>query len=535
MSAELKKLALMLTIAAILLSLTLANMKVVDSSSTGGEIDLFTQKEPYSGKGPNMPSDAFGLGEEVQIYALATYNEYPVPSLLVAFQILGPPNPVENISFYMVAFTDEMGVATISFRIPHLNETTFGEWTVIGNTKIDDLTITDTVSFKVGWIVEIVSLKTINENHIEQEEFTRESYVGIELVLRNIAMTEKKTSLTVTIYDNLGTFVNATELSDFVVQPNGTLVYTYFFLYVPKSAYVGRAMVYACAYTALPTSNGVPYCPGVSKYFLIVSKKCFLKVGTEPAHITAIPGEGWYAENANVGLTATWSILVSNGVRYNFSFWDVDGLSQGLGVNSINVFMDTNHTATAHYILQYYLTVNSPYGTSSGAGWYDAGSTAYATVNIGILDHENGTRRVFTNWGGDASGTNYTQSDPIMMDNPKTAIANWKTQYYLTVSVDPPGITVIVGEGWYDEGTNVNLTAPEYILAGIATGVRYRFSYWAVDGTSKLDNPIMVTMNAHHTATAHYILQYYLTVKTDPPGIATITGEGWYDESSNVT
>lgn len=42
MSANPKKLALMLAIAVIFLSLTLANMKVVDASSVGGEIDLFT-------------------------------------------------------------------------------------------------------------------------------------------------------------------------------------------------------------------------------------------------------------------------------------------------------------------------------------------------------------------------------------------------------------------------------------------------------------------------------------------------------------
>ena len=139
-------------------------------------------------------------------------------------------------------------------------------------------------------------------------------------------------------------------------------------MYVPKSAHVGRATVYACVYTTLPRSNGVPYCPEVSKYFLITSRKYFLKVKTEPAHVVTILGGGWYEENANVSLTAAWSILVSKGVRYNFSFWDVDGLSQGKEVNSISVFMDTNHTATAHYILQYYLTVNSSYGTSSGAG-----------------------------------------------------------------------------------------------------------------------------------------------------------------------
>jgi hypothetical protein len=524
MSAKPKKLALTLAITTILLGLTIANMNIVDSSSIGGEIDLFTQKEPYSGKGPNMPSDAFGPGEEVQIYALATYNEYPVQSLLVAFQIIGPQNSIENVSFYRVAFTDEMGVARTSFRISHLNETTFGKWTVIGSARIGDLTFTDTVSFKVGWIIEIVSLKTVNENYTEQNEFTRGSYVGIDLVVRNIAMTEKIATLTVTIYDCLGTFVNSTELSDFVVQPNGTLVHIYFLLYIQKSTHVGRAMVYACAYTALPRFNGVPYCPEVSRSFFITSRKYFLKVKTEPAHVLTILGEGWYEENVNVNLTATFTMLISKGVRYNFSYWDVDGVSQDKGVNSINVFMDTNHTATAHYVLQYYLTVSSPYGTSSGEGWYDSGSTAYAALDIGILDYENGIRRVFTNWGGDVSGTNYTRSNSIIMDNPKTAIACWKTQYYLAVRVEPPEITTILGEGWYDESSNVTLNAPAVS--------DYSFGYWDVNGVSRGIgvNAITVHMDAPKTATAHYtqIIRYTLTITTTAGG-TTDPEPGTYD------
>jgi hypothetical protein len=91
----------------------------------------------------------------------------------------------------------------------------------------------------------------------------------------------------------------------------------------------------------------------------------------------------------------------------------------------------------------------------------------------------------------------------------------------------------ISGEGWYDQGVNVPLAALEYV--SVSLGARYKFSYWDIDGIPKQDNPITVTMDANHTATAHYILQYYLSVKTDPLGIATISGEGWYDESSNVT
>ncbi|MBS7620639.1 hypothetical protein KEJ32_00705, partial [Candidatus Bathyarchaeota archaeon] len=55
--------------------------------SSGRSIDLFTQKEPFSGKGLNEPSDSFQPQEEVILYALVTYNNYPVQNKLVAFQV----------------------------------------------------------------------------------------------------------------------------------------------------------------------------------------------------------------------------------------------------------------------------------------------------------------------------------------------------------------------------------------------------------------------------------------------------------------
>jgi hypothetical protein len=422
MSVKPKKLALMLTIGTILLSLTLTNIKIVGSNSTGGEIDLFTQKEPYSGKGQNMPSDAFALGEEVQIYASATYNDYPVEGLLVAFQVLGPRNPVENISFYRVAYTNQTGVAMISFRISNFNESTSGEWIVVGNARIGDLTYADTVTFKADWIVQIVSLKTVNENHIEQAEFSRASYVGIELIIRNIAMVEKIATITVTIHDYLDTFLNATELNDFAVQPNGTFVYVYFFLYIPKSAYIGSATVYSCAYTALPTYNGVPYCPEVSKNFLIASARYFLNVKTEPALVITIQGEGWYEENTNVSLTAPLTIEVSNGARWGFCYWDVDGFSMGEGVNLVNVVMDANHTATAHYIPQYYLSVNTdPIGitTIQGEDWYDESSNVTLNASA-VSDYDFG----YWDVNGVSQGTG-VESITVYMNVPQNATAHY--------------------------------------------------------------------------------------------------------------
>ena len=514
MSAKLKKLALMLTMAVIFLSLTLVNMKVVDASSTGGEIDLFTQKEPYSGKGLNISSDAFGLGEDVQIYALATYNGDPLENILVAFEISGPKNPVENITCHRAVSTNETGIATVSFRVPNLKETAFGEWTVVGNAKIANLTVKDSVKFKVGWIVEIISIKTINENHVPQEKFPRGRYVGIELVLRNIAMTPKVVYLTATVYDLLNKPVNSTELKNFVVPPNEILVNAYLFLYLPRTTQVGNATVYACAYTSSVALNELAYCPEVSKSFVIFAQKYFLKVGTEPSGIITIPGEDWYEEDAIVNLMAPALVTVSRGIRYRFSYWSSEEIFHDRGNGSIVVLMYTDHTVTAHYILQYYLTVNSQYGISGGEGWYDAGSAAYATLNINVLDHGNGTRRVFTSWSGDSSGINYTRSNPMIMDNPKTAIADWKTQYYLTVRINPVGIATIPGEGWYDESVNVTVNAP--------TVSDYNFEYWDVNGVSQSSRvaSIRVHMNVPHIITAYYtrIITYTLTITTTKGG-----------------
>jgi PKD repeat protein len=245
----------------------------------------------------------------------------------------------------------------------------------------------------------------------------------------------------------------------------------------------------------------------------VVPKRYYLKVKTDPEGVTTIPGENWYNEGTQVTLTAPDTVSISTGVRYKFLYWDVDGTQ--VDGNPITVVMDANHTATAHYRLEYYLTVLSPFGTVGGEGWYPSGSTAYATLNTGMVDHGNGTRRVFTNWSGDASGDNYVQSNPITMNGPKTAVANWKTQYYLTVRTDPPAIITIPGEGWYDQSQSVQLIAP--------TVSGYTFNYWDVDGVSQGTGvtTITVVMNAPHTATAHYTPQvttYKLKIETTTGG-----------------
>jgi len=178
---------------------------------------------------------------------------------------------------------------------------------------------------------------------------------------------------------------------------------------------------------------------------------------------------------------------------------------------------------------QYYLDVVSAYDTPTGQGWYNKGTNAYASLANSSVDNGNGTRGFFLRWSNDATGNDYTKSDPIHMDQNRTAVAIWNTQHYLTVKTSPTGIVTIPGEDWYDQGTNKTLTAPAVL--------GYAFEYWDVDGISQGTgtNPITVTSDGPHTATAHYLYIYTLTIEAGPGG-STNPAVGTYpaNAGSNV-
>jgi hypothetical protein len=271
MHKRIEKLVLTFLTSLLIFSLVNVNVGVVNASDACGNIDLFTQREePYSGRGLNAESDAFTFGEEVEIYALVTYNNDPLANFPVAFDISGPKNPVENITFPRSAFTNNEGIATVSFRIPTSYETASGEWVVAGNVKIGSSIYQDLLSFKVGWIIEIVSIRTLNAEGLEQEKFALKGSLQAELTVRNIAMTEKIATIALSIHDNSNAPVNSTELVNLPFQHGENLIHT--LLGIHESARLGQATLYVCAYTAPVSLGGVPYCPEVSKSFTIVKR-----------------------------------------------------------------------------------------------------------------------------------------------------------------------------------------------------------------------------------------------------------------------
>jgi len=114
----------------------------------------------------------------------------------------------------------------------------------------------------------------------------------------------------------------------------------------------------------------------------------------------------------------------SYGVRYVFVQW-----SDGSESASKNVKVTQSVTYVAKLKVEYLLTLNSPYGNPQGAGWREKGSLATFSVAspsraeglLGVL----GGRYVFDHWSGDSTVT--TSSASVVMDGPKTATAEWRT------------------------------------------------------------------------------------------------------------
>jgi hypothetical protein len=193
----------------------------------------------------------------------------------------------------------------------------------------------------------------------------------------------------------------------------------------------------------------------------------------------------------------------------------------------------TSNSHVFTYTTQYQLRVQTPYSTGNGDGWYDSGSSAQVKLKENEADEGQDTRHVFLKWIGDASGTGLT-SNSILMNGPKTAVAAWKTQFYLTIESDPSNVKNISGSGWYDEGTQANISVAPVFAATEDT--RLRFDNWsgAYHGQSPAGT---IIMDRPKSIKAHYLAQYLLAVQFDPASIQSSYDEthtGWYDANANV-
>ena len=234
-------------------------------------IDLYTQKEPYSGRGPNQPSDAFAPQERVILYAEVTYNYNPVQNKPVAFAVT---DPVGTVIVAREAYTNDVGIAQINFTLP--SNSIFGIYTAIASVSVSEHNATDTLTFRVGWIIQLISLETVDKDGNPKDAFALGETIYFDICLENIAFTPKTVVITVTLFDDCNVTIGAIGAS-FEITPGTHELKHIFNLVIPLWSLVGppegnapRAV--ACAFTDWPWMAGEPYCPEVLALFNITRR-----------------------------------------------------------------------------------------------------------------------------------------------------------------------------------------------------------------------------------------------------------------------
>jgi len=221
-------------------------------------------------------------------------------------------------------------------------------------------------------------------------------------------------------------------------------------------------------------------------------------------------------DSLNVSVT---SIEGDTNHRWICTGYSINGGALVPGTSYTFSNVQANHVITFNWQEQYHLAVDTQVGVASGTGWYNASTMTTVSISSDTITNNSGTRQIFTGWSGDAAGAS-PMSNPIMMDSPKLATANWKTQYYLTVSST---IGTTTGQGWYDEGATaaISVDAP----ASNTSDTRIILTWKGTDsGYTGSTVSSTVTMSRAITEEAIWTTQYQVTYKltgnnlqADPP------------------
>ena len=238
----------------------------------------------------------------------------------------------------------------------------------------------------------------------------------------------------------------------------------------------------------------------------------------------------WIDQGSSFTVTVTSPAdVVAEDHRWICTGFSLDGGASQSGTSYTFSNVTAEHLLSFNWKEQFYLAVNSAYSAPTGAGYYDSGTTATPALSNTTISGRTGVRHVFTGWSGDAAGVNST-SEAITMNTPKTATANWRTQYYLTASANFGSVTP--DSGWYDSGSNFTIlpTAPP-----AASGERYVWSNWTGTGPESYtgNNPqASITLNGPTNESAFWTHQYMLTVNSahDLPDPKT----GWFDAGTPI-
>ena len=236
-----------------------------------------------------------------------------------------------------------------------------------------------------------------------------------------------------------------------------------------------------------------------------------LLISAENGDTSPSIGEHWYEAGSVVNIEA-FSPTAEPGERFTWNGWIGTGSGSYTGSDTFaSVVMNGPITQEQNWIHQYLVTVSSVFGIAGGTGWYNKGTTAFATLDISDANASSGVQYTYAGWTGDASGSGLT-SDPMIVNKPMNAVASWKKQYLVTF--DQAGLPDDVNAGisvnyttqklpfsvWVSEGDNLQFAYDSQFPDGFARS--YVLTYPLSQSLPSITSPVKMI--------AQYNLQYSL-------------------------
>ncbi|MEM2994396.1 MAG: NEW3 domain-containing protein [Candidatus Bathyarchaeia archaeon] len=229
-------------------------------------------------------------------------------------------------------------------------------------------------------------------------------------------------------------------------------------------------------------------------------------------------GSSYFSGNSTSVKTGSYSLstgTIPSG--YSFKQWEVSG---GISVGSAT---SSSTTATITGAGSITMRLKRAATITFSANGLDLDASGVVLTVDGISYNYNNLPLSFT-WDVGSSHS-FSWSDPISAGTNKRYVwtstsglstaksgtinvpynggsisATYKTQYTLTINVNPPGsgsTNPAVGTYWYDHGLNVPVSA--------TASADYIFQKWQLDGLDyTINNTVILTMDGPHLLTAHF-------------------------------
>lgn len=235
----------------------------------GAFVDIYTEKviagvTTFRGEGIAAPGNAFAPGEEVDLYAHVTYAGEAVSGVNVAFQVNYPDG-----TFLLLAsdMTNATGIATMKFRIDQSPLPPFGSYFATATVILYEESVSDTLVFNVGWIVEITDAFTSDELGNPVSTFSRGATAYVKVAYKNIDPYDAhRAIIVVSLFDAIGKSVGIAFI-DISIAPGSE--YAIIGVTIKSQAILGPATARMNALTNWPALGGAAYSPEVIAPFAI--------------------------------------------------------------------------------------------------------------------------------------------------------------------------------------------------------------------------------------------------------------------------